>query len=97
MGVKIQKLGVASLQTELLLLNQQKLLECKIFQIFYIKWYKLNLQTSSNIFQIINNKYNYIYDQFNKNLLLNRKNIFIMLYKLLSRNQTTELNNIRVL
>ena len=27
MGVKIQKLGIASLQTELLLLNQQKLLK----------------------------------------------------------------------
>lgn len=27
MGIKIQKLGVASLQTELLLLNQQKLIK----------------------------------------------------------------------
>ena len=27
MGVKIQKLGIASLQTELLLLNQQKLIK----------------------------------------------------------------------
>ena len=27
MGVKIQKLGVASLQTELLLVNQQKLIK----------------------------------------------------------------------